>query len=160
MTKKYKIFEHDETMIHDVETHAQFDPNNTKYNEDAVAYQAWLAEGNTPDPQFSEERLIELEKEKKEKDTRELYAIDSVAPCTIKDIGTFNGGFESAMLIQGAIQLSENLERDYVVITDSDNIAHYLSHTEAKEVVTAIALQAETAFLKKQTSLVDLKKEK
>ena len=79
------------------------------------------------------------------------------APATTTDPeGTWYGGESSAISIRGAALLAEDNNLTTAIITDVNREEHELTIEEIKKVSTAILLQWQAAFFKKQAALREL----
>lgn len=67
---------------------------------------------------------------------------------------TWNGGFESALKIDGAKRLCESAGQENVTLWDSNNLPHVCSFAEALSVGIAVSIAFQTLFAKKQEKFV------
>lgn len=86
-----------------------------------------------------------------------LFEEEANAPATTTDpVGTWKGGESSAISIRGAALLAEDNGLTKAVITDVNREEHELTTEEIKKVSTAILLQWQTAFFKRQAALREI----
>jgi len=87
----------------------------------------------------------------------ETFEQEANAPATTTDPeGTWKGGESSAIAIRGAALLAEDNNFTTAVITDVNREEHELTIEEIKKVSTAILLQWQAAFFKKQAALREI----
>ena len=100
------------------------------------------------------------EEEKAEQEEAKIWAVfesEASAPATtIEPEGTWKGGEASALAIRGAALLAEDNGLTTAVITDVNREEHELTIEEIKKVSTAILLQWQAAFFKRQAALREI----
>ena len=106
-------------------------------------------------PEWAAEKAFNEKKIADEIAVRATFDVDSEAPVATP-YGIFNGGQDSAGYIQGAVGLAQALGETEVQITDTNNVAHTMSFTEAMTVAALVGKQFRTAFMVKQAALVEI----
>lgn len=122
-------------------------------NMDYEEYKQWLAEGNIPEPEFTEAELLNNAKELKRQSIRTAFEVESNTPVMVGTV-SYHGGFESAMKLDAARRLSEAAGMTEAVFFDTSNIPHTLTLAEAQSVVTTIGAKYQSDFGKKQSLMV------
>ena len=122
---------------------------------DEVLLKKCLATGMISPAEFRspEDRLNSIKKSKKI-EIRLAFEQASTAP--VKDSTNsclWDGGLSSALSIDGAIRLAEQVGLSDVVLYDKNNVEHSLPINEAKEVVALIGKAYQELFAKKQSLL-------
>ena len=116
--------------------------------------QEWIAEGNTPEPAYTDEELANFKKQKQIAEIKaNCTAYDPVA-LSVNEVNiTFNGGDSSASAISGAVELAQSLGETTVGIWDVNNKIHTLTLVEAFEVAKQIALKYRTDMYNRQQQI-------
>lgn len=106
----------------------------------AEEYKQWLAEGNTPEPEFSEAELLTNAKTTKLQELETAFITASKLPVTV-GIKTYNGGKESAQALRDYIQLVTESGGTSFTIWDSSNAISNYTLAEATAIKLAVATE-------------------
>jgi len=144
---KYKLTS---TGVFDREINASIplDQGNRHWRE----FQAWLAEGNTPEPEFTPEQLLEMEKKKKLDTLAAQFDAEVKAPVVVEvDSDTFSvdGKQDSAGRLQAAIEMAEFLGETTVPVVDYYNRVHEVDIQTAKAINAQQALYFRGAYMRR-----------
>lgn len=129
------------------------DGANVSYSVEAEEYKQWLAEGNTPEPEFTEAELLDMAKEVKRNQIRAEFDVVSNMPVTVNSV-SYVGGFESAIKLDAAKRIGEQAGAIEVVFFDINNAPHVLSLADATAVVLSVGADYQTKFGTKQSRMV------
>ncbi len=120
------------------------------HNRHWCQYLEWCSCGNIAEPASTPEaELIAGIWETFEQEANALAI-------TTDPAGTWKGGESSAIAIRGAALLAEDNNFTTAVITDVNREEHELTIADIKKVSTAILLQWQAAFFKRQAALREL----
>lgn len=113
----------------------------------------WLAEGNAPEPEFTESELLANAKELKRNQIRNDFLAESEAPVLVGTV-TYHGGFDSAIKLDAVRRLAESIGATEVTFYDVDNTGHILSLVDAQNVITVLGAKYQNDFSVKQARMV------
>lgn len=145
--------------------------SGTEQNENGEWVELWTvvdrfsdvldADGNVTVTKEEQEAEYYLKKntellEAKKDQIRSESLIILNAPVTDTNGIVWNGGFDSALIIDGRVRIAQNASLTEVTIFDNDNLPHTLTLEEATSVVIQISAQYEAAFVRKQTAMAAL----
>lgn len=97
--------------------------------------------------------LFKRAQEVKRNEIREAFNTDSFKPVTVGTL-TFNGGFDSAQKLDGALRLSERAGLTSVNFTDIKNDTYTFALPDALNIVLAVGSDYQTKFMNKQQKMV------
>lgn len=120
---------------------------------EADEYKQWLLDGNTPEPEFTEQELLANAKESKKTQIRNEFNASQELSVTVNGVD-YSGGFDSAIKLDAAKRLVEVLGAIEVTFYDVRNVGNVLSLAEAQYVVATIAMDYQTKFGIKQVRMV------
>lgn len=117
----------------------------------------WIAEGNLPEPEFTEEQLKELTKAELKRQRDELI----YSPLTISSGKTFDvHSPEDRENVQGAYEAFDTLTalagKDTITWTLADSTEAEVTQAELKEVIDGFVLRKAQAFAQYQTAKAEL----
>ena len=142
---KYKLIENG-VKDQETESYIPNTPGNRHWNE----YQDWLAEGNTPDPEYTEEEIQEQEfnEELENLDINMNNKINEPCICEVNGIQyIMDGKEESASRLKAAIDIATLLGEITVDIVDYYNEVYYgVSLVDALEICKCQALHYRGAY--------------
>lgn len=138
-----------------IETQPIFDPvtqiyieNGCVYNESLNQWETgWLIRDKT------EEELAEdlsVAKNKKREEIKQEFATEELQPVESLSI-QWNGGYDSALKLDGAKRMAEMMNLTSVTFYDTSNIGHDLSLSDAETVITGVGVVYQVLFQKKQS---------
>lgn len=129
-------------------------PSDTS-NRHYILVQEWIAQGNTPEPQFTDAELLANTKTTQKNIVKASF--EAACEELVVDNGiSYNGGYESAIKLDSAKRLAETLGLTTVTFFDIDNIGHNLTIAEAANVVSAIGVKYQQDFSKHQALKVQI----
>ena len=129
-------------------------PGNAPGNSEYELIKQWIAEGNIPEPEFTEEEILEVQKLKTE---TELSTAKETALANIKvsvSGSEFDGRAKDQVNIMAAIQAAEILEENSTEWKLADNSLRETTVDELK-MVLALSIQ-EVGRIVKVTNIEDL----
>lgn len=85
-------------------------------------------------------------------------AFDSAqnAPVTDSNGNVWNGGFDSALKINGAVQLAQIAGSTSITLYDINNVPHQMTIAQAQAVAMAVGAAYQAAFARKQSLLTQI----
>lgn len=145
---KYKLTSNG---VKDTETGANIP--NAPGNRNWTEYQEWLAEGNTPDPQFTPEELSEQEKSRQLEEINQTmgYTLSQPVECLVGGVKyIMDGGMEDATRLKAGIDLCYLLGETSIDVVDYNNQIHYgVSLEDALEIAKLQGQYFRAAFYKR-----------
>jgi len=135
------------------------EPSNRHYQE----IQEWIAQGNTPEPEFTDAELLDKAKQQAKERVKNGFITDSNLPVTVNvtDLLTtttadynFVGGYESAQMLDGKRKLIQESFALGLITTDDvdfrlvDGSKILVSMADATNIVLSIANAYEVQFSK------------
>jgi len=101
----------------------------------------------------ADKAALDAAKKKQKAIIRTAFEISANAPVTVAGV-TYNGGYDSALKLDGAKRLAELTGHTSVTFYDIGNFSHILTIAEANDVITSIATSYQSSLSKKQSKLV------
>jgi len=117
---------------------------------------AWQAEGNLPDPEFSDLEQLEQAKEQKRQEIEAAYIAAESVPVTVGAY-SFQGGESAAIDIDRIIRGAELLGLSDCDIPDIDGLDRTLALNDARAVLLAILSALRPLTKKRRKLLHDVK---
>jgi len=110
------------------------------------------------EPYVDNTDYLEIAKSSKRDEIRSWFKSVESSPVTDQNGITWNGGFDSALAIDGEVRIAELAGIDVANIYDINNDQHNMSLSDARMVAVAVASQWKTLFARKQLymKLVDM----
>ena len=123
------------------------DESNSYYQ----AVKKYIEDGGVVEPAYSLDDVKNIKKN----EIKSAFLKASVEPITVNDV-TWNGGYESATKINGAIQLAQALGQETVILYDIENKPHEMSLADAQNVVIEIGKKYQADLAKKQSLYAEI----
>jgi len=143
-----------------VSTSANYDPatqiatqQGCVYNEQLQRWETdWIIRDKTAE-ELAED--LSVAKSKKREEIKQAFAIEELQPVESLSI-QWNGGYDSALKLDGAKRMAEMMTLNTVDFYDVNNISHDLSISDAETVITGVGVVYQTLFKKKQNLFLQI----
>jgi len=138
-----------------VYTSASYDPatqiatqQGCIYNEQLQRWETdWIIRDKTAE-ELAED--LSVAKSEKREEIKQAFTTDELQPVESLTI-QWNGGYDSALKLDGAKRMAEMMTLNSVEFYDVNNIGHNLSIPDAETVITDVGAVYQTLFQKKQS---------
>ena len=118
------------------------------YNEQLQRWETdWIIRDKTAE-ELAED--LSVAKNKKREEIKQAFATEELQPVESLTI-QWNGGYDSALKMDGAKRMAEMMTLNSVEFYDVNNIGHDLSIPDAETVITGVGAVYQTLFQKKQS---------
>ena len=131
---------------------------NDPANRDYAEYLEWLAGGNTPEPQYTADELLAKQQEAKRNEIRSAFNVEADVPVSDPLGGThaYHGGYSSAGKLYNALSMSREMGLESVTYTDTENVEHTLTLTEALTICLTLGGKYQADFMRKQSLMREI----
>jgi hypothetical protein len=118
------------------------------YNEQLQRWETdWIIRDKTAE-ELAED--LSVAKNKKREEIKQAFATEELQPVESLTI-QWNGGYDSALKMDGAKRMAEMMTLNSVEFYDVNNIGHDLSIPDAETVITGVGVVYQVLFQKKQS---------
>jgi hypothetical protein len=143
-----------------ISTSANYDPatqiatqQGCVYNEQLQRWETdWIIRDKTAE-ELAED--LSVAKSKKREEIKQAFATEELQPVESLTI-QWNGGYDSALKMDGAKRMAEMMTLNSVEFYDVNNIGHDLSIPDAETVITGVGAVYQTLFQKKQSLFLQI----